>query len=106
MKKFKTLVFLLAITIGLAGTFAFTSKVKGKSLSTPYHYTSLSTDDEDLRNIANWEEGVSVESCEPTGTLPCTINFDGPGTFESYLNGLQSGEEVMSAAQDKWTPAP
>jgi hypothetical protein len=105
MKKFKTLMFVLAITIGLAGTFAFTSKGKSTKLSTTYHYVLTSTSEQNLKDADNWVEGESEETCITDGSVPCNMIFEGGGSFQTYLNSFEDGPAVIAAADARWSPS-
>ena len=100
MKKFKFPLFILAVAIALAGSFAFNLPAKDAKNFTVYHYTSTSTSLGDMQHIGNWE--VAGSSCGSDGTIPCAFTYD--GDFEGYLQGFSTAYDLKEAADTRRTP--
>lgn len=100
MKKFRFPLFILAVAIALAGSFAFNLPAKDAKNFTVYHYTSTSTSLGDMQNIENWE-GVS-SSCGSSGSIPCAFTYT--GDFGAYLQTFGTAYDLKEAADTRRTP--
>ena len=93
----KKLMFGLVALIGF-GLFFTLNGFKSKT-PTLFQYTSSSTADASVKNIANWEEvDGDTPSCGTSGEVVCRYEYDGDiNAFQSYLNSLATPHATLLA---------
>jgi hypothetical protein len=104
MKKIKIPLFMLAICIALAASFAFSLPGKNAKPFTVYYYEGTSTNFNVMKDVSNWEGVAPHGDCNPTtGTIPCAITF-GEGNFAEYLDGLGSTNAILEVSDTRRNP--
>ena len=103
MKQIKLMLFASAFLLALAGAFAFSTPAKQAKNLTVYHYTSTSTDFNDMKDVDNWLGSTSTGCNEVEGSIPCAITYTG-GNFAGFLNDLGSSSAIVEEADTKRYP--